>query len=118
MVNLDMSAMLGKPVPHLLVLVVGGVVLNEMDLAEKVTSEHPFQIVEIRLSVEDLLEMVEETGGIQLDGAEDFQGFLLPGRGDLRLAPDPGPDLVEGRVLPEGGFAFEEESSPFVVGFF
>jgi hypothetical protein len=40
-VDFDVSAMGGKPIPYLLVLVIGGVVLNQVDFLGKVTSDQP-----------------------------------------------------------------------------
>lgn len=70
--NLDVSAMSRKPIPNLPVLVIGGVVLDEIDFAGKVASNQPLQIDDIGRSIEDLLKMVKETGSIELDRAKDF----------------------------------------------
>jgi len=71
-VNLDVSAMSRKPIPNLPVLVIGGVVLDEIDFAGKVASNQPLQVDDISRSIEDLLKMVKETGRIELDRAKDF----------------------------------------------
>jgi hypothetical protein len=71
-VNLDVSAMSRKPIPNLPVLVIGGVVLDEIDFAGKVASNQPLQVDDIGRSIEDLLKMVKETGPIELDRAKDF----------------------------------------------
>jgi hypothetical protein len=71
-VNLDVSAMSRKPIPNLPVLVIGGVVLDEIDFAGKVASNQPLQVDDIGRSIEDLLKMVKETGSIELDRAKDF----------------------------------------------
>ena len=70
--NLDVSAMSRKPIPNLRVLVIGGVVLDEIDFAGKVASNQPLQVDDIGRSIEDLLKMVKETGRIELDRAKDF----------------------------------------------
>ncbi|MDO9124705.1 MAG: hypothetical protein Q8N45_03750 [Anaerolineales bacterium] len=70
--NLDVSAMSRKPIPNLPVLVIGGVVLDEIDFAGKVASNQPLQVDDIGRSIEDLLKMVKETGSIELDRAKDF----------------------------------------------
>ena len=70
--NLDGSAMSRKPIPNLPVLVIGGVVLDEIDFAGKVASNQPLQVDDIGRSIEDLLKMVKETGRIELDRAKDF----------------------------------------------
>jgi hypothetical protein len=61
-----------KPIPNLPVLVIGGVVLDEIDSAGKVASNQPLQVDDIGRSIEDLLKMVKETGRIELDRAKDF----------------------------------------------
>jgi hypothetical protein len=71
-VNFDVSAMSRKPVPNLPVLVIGGVVLDEIDFAGKVASNQPLQVDDIGRSIEDLLKMVKETGRIEFDRAKDF----------------------------------------------
>ena len=70
--NLDVSAMPRKPIPNLPVLVIGGVVLDEIDFAGKVASNQPLQVEDIGRSIEDFLKMVEKTGRIEFDGAKDF----------------------------------------------
>ena len=61
-----------KPIPNLPVLVIGGVVLDEIDFAGKVASNQPLQVDDIGRSIEDLLKMVKETGRLELDRAKDF----------------------------------------------
>ena len=70
--NLDILAVSRKPIPNLPVLVIGGVVLDEIDFAGKVASNQPLQVDDIGRSIEDLLKMVKETGRIELDRAKDF----------------------------------------------
>ena len=70
--NLDVSAMSRKPIPNLPVLVIGGVVLDEIDFAGEIASNQPLQVDDIGRSIEDLLKMVKETGPIELDRAKDF----------------------------------------------
>lgn len=60
----------------------------------------------------------KEAKGVKLDGAEDFEGVSLPGRRDLGLRAAARPGLVEGGVLAEAGFVFEEDGGLFALGFF
>jgi hypothetical protein len=117
-VDLDISAVSREPGPDIPVFVVGGVVLNAMYSARTVMAKESFQVLDVGLGVEPLVELVEEPGGVQLDGAEDFEGVALAGRGDFRLRPYPGPGLVEGRVLAEGGLVPKEDSRSLAFGFF
>ncbi len=116
--HLDVSAVIRESGPDLPAFVVGGVVLNEMYSARNVMAKDSFQVRDVGLGVEHLLELVEEPGGVQLDGAEDFEGVALAGRGDFRLSSYPGPGLIEGRVLAEGGLVPKEDSRSLAFGFF
>ena len=117
-VNLDVSAMGGKPLPYLSILVVGSVVLDQIDFLGKVASNQPLQVDDIGRSIEDFLKMVKETGRIEFDRAKDFQSLLLPGGGNFGLASYPRPGLVESGILSESGFVLEEEGGSFASGFF
>ena len=99
-VDLDVSAVGGKPSPYLPILVVGSVVLDQIDFLGKVASNQPLQVDDIGRSIEDWLEMVKETGRIEFDRAKDLQSLLLPGSGNFGLASYPRPGLVESGVLP------------------
>lgn len=70
--NLDILAVSRKPIPNLPVLVVGGVVLDQINFPRKVASNYPLQVDDIGRSIEDLFKMVKETGRIELDRAKDF----------------------------------------------
>ena len=82
----------------------GGVILDEMNFKRKVTFQQFLQIVQVSVGVEDFLELVKKSGGINLYGTEDFHGTALPGRGNMRLMPPPAPGLMQSGVLPESGF--------------
>jgi hypothetical protein len=117
-VDCDVSAMGGKPIPYLLVLVIGSIVLNQIDFLGKVTSDQPFQVNDIGRGIEDWLKMVKETACIEFDRAQNFQSLLLPGGGNFGLASYPCPGLVESGVLTESSFVLEEEGGSFASGFF
>lgn len=117
-VDFEVLAVVGEPGPDGPVFVVGGVVLDEVDLAGEVAGQQPFQVREIGVGVEDLLKLVAKPGGVEFDGAEDLEARALAGGRDFRLRTDPAPGLVEGGILPEGGFVFEEEGGPFAARFF
>lgn len=86
--------------------------------AGEVLTQDSFQVLDVGLSVEYRLELVQKPGGVQVDGAENFEGIALAGGGDFRLRPYPGPGLVQGGVLAEGGLVPKEEGRPFAIGFF
>lgn len=85
MVHLNVLAVIREPGPDLPVFVVGGVVLNEMDSPRKVMTEDSFQVRDVGWGIEHLVELVEKPGGVQLDGAEDFEGVTLARGGNFRL---------------------------------
>ena len=70
--DFDVSSMGGKPIPYLSILVIGSVVVDQIDFLRKVASNQPLQVDDIGRSIEDLLKMVKETGRIELDRAKDF----------------------------------------------
>ena len=70
--DFDVSSVIGEPKPHLPILVIGSIVLNQMDLLGKVTSDQLLQVIDVGRCIEDLLKMVKETGRIELDRAKDF----------------------------------------------
>lgn len=92
--------------------------MDQIDFARKVTAQRFFQILDVSLRIEDLLEVVKEPSRIKLDGAEDLQGVSLSRGGDLRLRASACPSPVERGVLAEAGFVFEEDGRLFAVGFF
>lgn len=65
-------SVVGKPQPNGFVFVVRGIVLDQIDLARIVTAQRSFQILDIGLGVENLLEVVKKPGRVKLDGTEDF----------------------------------------------
>jgi hypothetical protein len=77
-----------------------------------------FQVLDVGLGVEHLLELVQKPGGVQLDGPENLEGVALARGGDFRLSASSGPGLVQGGVLPEGGLVPKEDRRSLAVGFF
>lgn len=94
------------------------IVLDQIDFLGKVTPKCPFEIVDVGVGVENLLEAIKEPSTVKFDRAKYFQGVSLPCRGDLWLRPLARPGLVESGVLPEAGFVFEEDGRRFAFGFF
>ncbi len=97
---------------------VRSIVLDQIDFARKVTAQRSFEIVDVGIGVENLLEVVMEPSSIKFDGAKYFQGISLSRGRDLRLRASARPGLVEGGVLAEAGFVFEEDGRLFALGFF
>jgi len=92
--------------------------LDQIDFAGKVTAQYPFEIVDVGIGIENLLEVVKEPSSIKFDGAKYFQGISLSYGRDLWLRPSARPRLVERGVLAKAGFVFEEDGRLFALGFF
>lgn len=97
---------------------VRGIVLNQIDFSWEIASQRSFEIPDVRFGIEHFLEMIEEPGTVEFDGSEDLERVPLPCGRDFRLRSYPCPGAIEGRVLPEAGFVFEEDRCPFALGFF
>ena len=110
-----------KPTPDILILVVGSIILDQMDLVFSgfaVRGCHLFQEAQIRLSIKDGFSTVNEFSLLEINCAEDLDAFPGTRHRNQRLKTDTGPGLVESRVLPEAGFVFKEDVGPFVPRFF
>ena len=110
-----------KPNPDILILVVGGIILNQINLVFTgfaARGRHLFQEAQIRLSIKDGFATVNEFSLLQIDGAEDLDAFPGTRHRNQRLETDTGPGLVQSRVLPEASFVFKEDVGPFVPRFF
>ena len=97
---------------------VRGIVLDQIDFAGKITAQCPFEIVDVGIGVENVLEVIKEPSAIKFDGAKYFQSVSLSCGRDLWLRTSARPGLVERGVLAEAGFVFEEDGRPFAFGFF
>ncbi len=121
LVNRQPLAMVVEPRPNILVLVVGGVVLHEVDLGGARGSVDPrqaFQEPQVGGRIEHRVPAVVEARGKHVHRPKDLNALARPRHGDQGLRPDPRPGLVEGGVLAEAGFVFEDERSPLAAGFF
>lgn len=77
-----------------------------------------FQIHKVRCGIEDRLKMVQEASTIQLDRPENLERVSLSCCRYLGLGTYPRPRAIEGGILPEARFVFEEDSRSFALGFF
>lgn len=116
--DFDVPAMARKPVPNTSVFVVRGVVLNQINFLREKSAKNFFEEFDVSVGIENRLEMVKESGAIQFDNAEGFEGVPLPRGGDFGLGAYTRPRLVKSGVLSEAGLVFEEDRRPFAVGFF
>jgi len=104
--------------PYFFLLVVGGVVKNQIDLTRIVGAYDSLQETDKRLRVEDRIHPIGETAGEQVDRSEHFAAFASSRGGNLRLRGYLRPSLVEGWVFAEGGFIFEEDRGSLAPGVF
>ena len=61
--------------------------MDQIDFAGKVTAQCSFEIVDVGIGIENLLEVVKEASTVKFDCAKYFQGVSLPRGGDLWLRP-------------------------------
>ena len=92
--------------------------MDQIDFARKVTAQCPFEIVDVGIGIENLLEVVKEPSTVKFDGTKYFQGVSLSCGRDLWLRASARPRLVERGVLAKAGFVFEEDDRLFAFGFF
>ena len=116
--DLDVFAVIGKPQPDISVFVVRGIVLDKMDSAGEIMAKNFFQVENIGHGIENGLELIKQSGGIQFDRSKEFEGIALTGGGDFRLHAYLGPRLIKGGILAEGGLVSKENRCAFPFGFF
>lgn len=110
--------MVCKPRPHVFVFVVRCIVLNQIDFLREIALQNSFEIHDVCFGIEDLLKVVEKSGTIQFDCTEYFERISLPHSRYFWLRTYPRPCSIEGWVLPEARFVFEEDGRSFAFGFF
>lgn len=94
------------------------IVLNQIYFLRKIASQYSFEIPDVCFGIEDVLEVVKESGVIQLDRPKNLERVSLPSSGYLWLRTYSRPCAVERGVLSEACLVFEEDSRPFAFGFF
>jgi hypothetical protein len=107
-----------KPSPHLRILVIRGVVLNEDRSRAAIVPGELMEEGQVGGSIEDDLLAIVEVSLPEFDGAEDLDALSLPSDGDLRRLADPAPGGVQRRVLAETGFVGKDQSPVLALGFF
>ena len=107
-VNFQPTPVVAEPVPDPSVFVIGGVVLNKMNLAAVIGFGDLFQESQISFGIENRIPTIQEAGREQIDTSEDFDALSFSCDRHFRLMAPAGPCGVKSRVLPEGGFVFED----------
>ena len=107
-----------EPTPDALVLVIGGVVLNQDRALTAVSPGQLFEEPEIRGGIEDGILAIVEARAPEFDCAENLHALALSRHGNFRWATQAAPGSVECRVLPEAGFVGEDQRPVSRAGFF
>src|SRR3974390_637905 len=114
--------MLGKPVISLVLLVIGGVVLDEIHpvtAAVKGRQQYLIHKNQVGLPLEViLLVLVNKFGVVQAHRTKNLLGVALSSCRHLGLAPPPRPSGMQRGRLPERSFVFENNYRPFLLGVF
>jgi len=111
-------AIRGEPAPHLGILVIGGVVLNQHRSAPAAAPRQLFQKGQAGRGVEDGVQPLVETGAPQLDGAQDLHAFAFSRHRSFGRTTDAAPGGMQRGILPEAGFVGENQRPAFVLRFF
>lgn len=120
--DLDALAVFPKPVVDFRLLMIGGVVLDQI---QPVTAsiergqQGPLQILDVGGSVEVLgLVAINKVSVIQGDTSQNFLSIALSASGNLRLGIQGRPSLVKSRTLSEENFIGVDNQRLFFLGFF
>ena len=107
-----------EPVPHLGVLMVGGVVLNQDRPLAAISPGQLLQESEVGAGVEDGVPPVFEPRAPEFDGSGNLHALALSGNRNFRRAAHAAPGGMQGRILPEAGFVGEDQRPLPRLGFF
>ena len=84
-----------EPAPDRRVLVIGGVILNQMCPSGIIPSGQSFQENQVSRGIEHVCPMVGKLCAINLNRAKDFDALPLPSDWNLGLAPNRRPSLIQ-----------------------
>ena len=107
-----------EPTPHLGILMVGGVVLNQDGSLAAISPSQLFEKAEVSGGVEDCVLSIIELRAPQFDGSENLHALALSGDRNFGRATYAAPGRVQGGVLPEAGFVGEDQRPVPRLGFF
>ena len=107
-----------EPAPHLCVLMIGGIVLDQDGALAAIVLGEQLQEGQLGRSIEDAVLTVMESRAPQLDGAQNLHRLAFPGDPKLGWPSDSAPGGMQGGVLPETRFVGENQRPVFPVGFF
>jgi len=107
-----------EPTPHLGILMVGGVVLNQDGSLATISPGQLFEEGEVSAGIEDAVLSIIESGAPEFDGPENLHALALSGNRNFWRAAHAAPGRVQSRVLPETGFVSEDQRPVPRLGFF
>ena len=93
--DLQPAPIVFEPAPDRRVLVIGGVILNQMCSPGIIPSGQLFQEYQISRGIEHVCPMVGKLSGINLNRAKDLYALPLPSDWNLRLASNRCPSLIQ-----------------------
>src|SRR5216683_940670 len=107
-----------EPTPHLGILMVGGVVLNQDGSLAAISPSQLFEEAKVGGGVEDRVLSIVELRVPEFDSSQNLHALALSGNGDLWRATHAAPGSVQSRVLSEAGFVGEDQRPVPRLGFF
>ena len=107
-----------EPAPHLSVLMIRGVVLNENGPAAAIMRGKAMEEIQVGGGIEDRGLRIVEAGAPKLDRAQDLHALPFSADGDLGRMAEPAPGSVQRRVLTEAGFVGKNQCLVLGAGFF
>src|SRR5260370_42075501 len=107
-----------EPIPHLGILMVGGVVLNQDGPLSAISPRQLFEEVEVGGCVEDCVLSIIELCAPEFDGSENLHALTLSSDRNFWRTTHSAPGSVQGRVLSEAGFISEDQRPVPRLGFF
>src|ERR1700733_3739808 len=107
-----------EPAPHLSVLMIRGVVLNEDGPAAAIMRSKAMEEIQVGGGIEDRGLRIVEAGAPKLDSAQDLHALPFSADGDLGRMAKPAPGSVQGGVLTETSFVGKNQRPVLGAGFF
>jgi hypothetical protein len=111
------APIISEPIPDGPILVVRGIVLNQMCSLRVIASGQLLQKNQVGRCIEYVHPMIGELCGEDLNRAKDLDAFPLPSDRNLRLTPNGSPSLIQRGILAKTGFVFKDQRGPFTGGF-
>ena len=112
------ASIVSEPIPDCRILVVRGIVLNQMCSFRVIPSGQLLEKNQVGRGIEYFVSMVGKLCSEDFNRAKDLDAFPLSGDRNLRLTPNGSPSLIQRGILAETGFVLKNQRGPFTRGFF